>query len=58
LAHVAREADGSGLAVALDWFRDRPIGRIRIGAVSLIVVPTRRLHGHRYRIADLSLLSP
>jgi hypothetical protein len=55
LAHATASAHGEPLAHALEWFRDRPIGRIRITGLQLIAVDVRLLHHGRHRIAELPL---
>ena len=55
LCHFTRTGNGTHLAHTLEWFRNRPIGRIRIGQLSVIVVHARRLHPARHRLAELPL---
>jgi hypothetical protein len=58
LAHFTRSGNGLHLAHTLEWFRNRPIGRIRIAQLTLVVVHARRLHPARHRLAELSLGTP
>lgn len=55
LAHAVGSAPGRGLTQAVEWFRDRPIGRVRVAGLTLIVVHARRLHPTRHRLAELPL---
>src|SRR5262249_40881962 len=55
LCHFTRTGNGLHLAHTLEWFRNRPIGRIKIGHLTVIVVHARRLHPARHRLAELPL---
>jgi hypothetical protein len=55
LAHFAAEGDAAALARAIDWFRDRPIGPIRIGSVLLVVRHGRRLNPWVERVEEVPL---
>jgi hypothetical protein len=55
LAHFTRVGNGTHLAHTLEWFRNRPIGRIRVAQLTVIVVHARRLHPARHRLAELPL---
>jgi hypothetical protein len=55
LAHFTRPGNGIHLAHTLEWFRNRPIGRVRIAQLTVIVVHARRLHPARHRLAELPL---
>jgi hypothetical protein len=47
--------DAAALGRALEWFRDRPIGPIRIAAVTLVVSHRRSANVWQERIAELPL---
>jgi hypothetical protein len=55
LAHFTRLGNGTHLAHTLEWFRNRPIGRVRVAQLTVIVVHARRLHPARHRLAELPL---
>ena len=55
LAHFTRPGNGTHLAHTLEWFRNRPIGRVRIAQLTVIVAHARRLHPARHRLAELPL---
>jgi hypothetical protein len=55
LARFVAAGDAPALGRALEWFRDRPIGPIRIGAVTLVVHHRRAPHPRQERIAELPL---
>jgi hypothetical protein len=58
LAHFTKTGNGTYLAHTLEWFRNRPIGRVRVAQLTLIVVHARRLHPARHRLAELPLATP
>ena len=55
LSHFTRPGNGTHLAHTLEWFRNRPIGRVRIWQLTVVVVHARRLHPARHRLAELPL---
>ena len=55
LAHFAASGDAAALARAIDWFRDRPIGPIRVGSVLLVVRHGRRLNPWVERVDEVPL---
>jgi len=58
LSHFTRTGNGTHLAHTLEWFRNRPIGRITVAQLTVIVVHARRLHPARHRLAELPLRRP
>jgi hypothetical protein len=55
VAHFTAAGDAAALARAIDWFRERPIGPIRIGSVLLVVRHGRRLNPWTERVEELPL---
>ena len=55
LAHFTSVGDAQALARAIDWFRDRPIGPIRVASVLLVVRHGRRLNPWVERVDELAL---
>ena len=55
LGRFAAAGDAAALARAIDWFRDRPIGTIRIGVVTLLLNHGRSLSPWQQRMAELPL---
>ena len=44
LGRLVGPVDGGALALAVEWFRDRPIGAVRVEKVTLAVVRRRPMH--------------
>ncbi|HEY3082064.1 MAG TPA: hypothetical protein VGM69_19430 [Chloroflexota bacterium] len=55
LGRFVAAGDAPALVRALEWFRDRPIGPIRIGAVTLVVSHRRARNICQERIVELPL---
>lgn len=58
VAHFSASGDAPGLARAIDWFRDRPIGPIRVASVLLVVRHGRRLNPWVERVEEVQLAVP
>jgi hypothetical protein len=55
LGRFVAAGDAAALGRALEWFRDRPIGPIRIAALTLVVSHRRSASVWQERIAELPL---